>query len=172
MRSVLGSSEEADVSDWGDICRAAATANVTAAEGVLCRDITRQQPLYSCTYTAFSSFWQVCATAGVSLYPYCCWLACCNIDCLGRDQHPVNTVCSPCADPAAHPKSWLCHYPVCRLVSPPSFCHLALMPAPTVSSCFLPGFGSLTHTARHPFALLPASHPTTTRPCHHPTATP
>jgi hypothetical protein len=48
-------SAEPDINDFSDICKAA-TVNSPDPE---CRNVTAQQPRYSCSFKSLSSFWQV-----------------------------------------------------------------------------------------------------------------
>jgi hypothetical protein len=47
--------DEADVGDWTRACSTAATAATNSS----CAAITKQQPLYNCTFKSLSSFYQV-----------------------------------------------------------------------------------------------------------------
>jgi hypothetical protein len=65
------------VSDWSSICRAAARSDTNATDGLRCRDITPEQPLYTCSYTALSSFWQIqqhVRNHGAVITRYALWL--------------------------------------------------------------------------------------------------
>ena len=65
------------MSDWSSICRAAARSDTNATDGLRCRDITPEQPLYTCSYTALSSFWQIqqhVRNHGAVITRYALWL--------------------------------------------------------------------------------------------------
>jgi hypothetical protein len=52
-KAQLQGQDEADVGDWSGACSAAATASAK------CSAITKQQPLYNCTFKSLSSFYQI-----------------------------------------------------------------------------------------------------------------
>lgn len=55
-RKLLKQQDETNVADWSNICKAAAAAAATSSG---CAAITKQQPLYNCTYQSLSSFYQI-----------------------------------------------------------------------------------------------------------------
>ncbi|WIA23159.1 hypothetical protein OEZ85_001490 [Tetradesmus obliquus] len=52
---LLKGQDEADVGEWSSICAAAAAAAATPT----CKDITREQPLFRCSFKSLSSFYQI-----------------------------------------------------------------------------------------------------------------
>jgi hypothetical protein len=54
LRKLLQQQDETNVADWSGICKAAA-----AAANPKCAAITKQRPLYNCTYQSLSSFYQI-----------------------------------------------------------------------------------------------------------------
>jgi hypothetical protein len=55
MKKLLRQQDETNIADWSGICKAAAAAATTSK----CAAITKQQPLYNCTYQSLSSFYQI-----------------------------------------------------------------------------------------------------------------
>jgi hypothetical protein len=52
--NLLKGQDEADVSDWSSICKAAATSALPA-----CAGISKDQPLYRCSFNSLSSFYRI-----------------------------------------------------------------------------------------------------------------
>jgi hypothetical protein len=52
--TLLQGQDEADAGDWAAVCKAAA-----ASPSSSCAAITKQQPLYTCSYESLSSFYQI-----------------------------------------------------------------------------------------------------------------